>query len=86
MRDRPQRYDQVEELKQRLISGLATCLLIGSYDDVAERIQQLSDAGLDGMAVGLINYIMEMPHVRDGVFPRLERLGLRVPLRDMAEA
>jgi FMNH2-dependent dimethyl sulfone monooxygenase len=83
---RPQRYEQIEELKKYLISGLATCPLIGSYDDVAAKIKQLSEAGLDGMAVGLINYILEMPHVRDGVFPRLERMGLRLPFREMAEA
>ncbi|MGZ5096420.1 MAG: LLM class flavin-dependent oxidoreductase [Burkholderiales bacterium] len=85
LKGRESRYDQIEELKQRLVSGLGTCPLIGSYDDVDNKIRQLSEAGLDGMALGMVNYILEMPHLRDGVFPRLERLGLRVPARDMAE-
>ena len=86
LKGRTSRYDQIEELKQRLVSGLGTCPLIGSYDDVADKIRQLSEAGLDGMALGMVNYIQEMPHLRDGLFPRLERLGLRVPTRELAEA
>jgi hypothetical protein len=44
-------------------------------------LTQLSEAGLDGMAVGLVNYIDEFPVVRDEILPRLERLGLRQPAR-----
>jgi hypothetical protein len=36
------------------------------------------------MALGLVNYISEFPHLRDGVLPRLERMGLRVS-RDRLE-
>ena len=52
---------------------------MGSYDEVAATLQRLSDAGLDGMAVGLVNYIDEFPMLRDELLPRLERLGLRKP-------
>ncbi len=37
----------------------------------------MSDAGLDGMAVGLVNYIADMPVLRDEILPRMKRLGLR---------
>jgi dimethylsulfone monooxygenase len=38
---------------------------------------RLSEAGLDGMALILVNYVREMPVLRDEVLPRLERLQLR---------
>ena len=63
----------------RLIGGVGTYPVIGSYDDIAELYAKMADAGLDGMAVGLVNYITEFPHLRDGVLPRMERLGLRQP-------
>ena len=52
--------------------------MIGSYDEVAATFKRLSDAGLDGMAIALVNYVRELPVIRDEILPRLERLGLRV--------
>jgi alkanesulfonate monooxygenase SsuD/methylene tetrahydromethanopterin reductase-like flavin-dependent oxidoreductase (luciferase family) len=77
---RESRYTDMPQFKERLISGVGTYPIIGSYDDVAEALHRLSEAGIDGMALGLVNYITEFPHLRDGVLPRLERLGLRNPI------
>jgi FMNH2-dependent dimethyl sulfone monooxygenase len=57
--------------------GGATYPIIGSYDQVAEKFLQLANAGLDGMALILVNYVKDMPILRDEVLPRLERLKLR---------
>lgn len=46
-------------------------------DHVANTFKFLSDAGLDGMAIGLVNYIDDFPFFRAEVLPRMERLGLR---------
>jgi FMNH2-dependent dimethyl sulfone monooxygenase len=62
---------------ERVIAGGATFPVIGSYDEVAEKFFKLSQAGLDGMAVILVNYVNEMPVIRDEVLPRLERLKIR---------
>ena len=78
-RGRETPYAKLKELKERLIGGVGTYPVIGSYDDIAELYAKMADAGLDGMAVGLVNYITEFPHLRDGVLPRMERLGLRQP-------
>jgi dimethylsulfone monooxygenase len=67
----------MRRMKERVISGGATFPVIGSYDEVAEKFLQLSQAGLDGMALILVNYVREMPALRDEVLPRLERLNLR---------
>jgi alkanesulfonate monooxygenase SsuD/methylene tetrahydromethanopterin reductase-like flavin-dependent oxidoreductase (luciferase family) len=67
----------LQRLKERLISGLGTFPIVGSYDDAADTFKWMSDAGLNGMAIGLVNYIKEFPALRDEVLPRMARLGLR---------
>jgi hypothetical protein len=64
-------------MKARLISGTGTLPWIGDPDTVANRFKCLSDAGLNGMAFGLVNYIEDFPFFCGEVLPRLERLGLR---------
>ncbi len=73
-------FAQLQKLKERLISGVGTYPVVGSYDEVADQFRWMSDAGLDGMAIGLVNYITEFPHLRDEVLPRMERHGLRLPV------
>lgn len=68
-----------KRLKERLISG-AGHPVIGSYDDAVETFQKLSAAGLDGFALGMINYVDDFKHIRE-LLPRLERVGLRQPHR-----
>jgi alkanesulfonate monooxygenase SsuD/methylene tetrahydromethanopterin reductase-like flavin-dependent oxidoreductase (luciferase family) len=65
------------KIKERLISGVGTYPVVGSYDEVANSFKTMADSGLDGMAIGLIHYIDEFPHIRDEVLPRMERLGIR---------
>lgn len=76
--------DKMRATKERYISGSGTFPVIGSYDDVAATYKRLSDAGLDGMAVALVNYLNEFPGLRDEVLPRMERLGLREPVKAYA--
>ena len=71
------RHARLQELKERFISGGGTYPVIGSYDEVADQIRRLSEAGLDGMALASVNYVREMPVIRDEILPRLERLNLR---------
>jgi alkanesulfonate monooxygenase SsuD/methylene tetrahydromethanopterin reductase-like flavin-dependent oxidoreductase (luciferase family) len=70
-------YDVLRKAMERVISGGATYPVIGSYDEVAATFLRLSEAGLDGMALMLVNYVQEMPVLRDEVLPRLARLKLR---------
>jgi hypothetical protein len=37
------------------------------------------------MAIGLVNYIDEFPILRDEILPRMERLGLREPVKAVRE-
>jgi len=74
---RATRIAALQTLKERLISGLGTYPVVGSYDDVVETFKWLSEAGVNGMAIGLVNYITDFPALRDEVLPRMARLGLR---------
>jgi FMNH2-dependent dimethyl sulfone monooxygenase len=67
----------MRRMMERVISGGFTFPVVGSYDEVAEKFLRLSQAGLDGMALILVNYVTEMPSLRDEVLPRLARLKLR---------
>jgi FMNH2-dependent dimethyl sulfone monooxygenase len=70
-------FDAMKRLKERLISGVGTYPVLGSYDDAAEAFKRMSDAGLGGMAIGLVNYVSDFPALRDEVLPRIQRLCLR---------
>ena len=70
-------HDKIHAMMERFISGGGTFPVIGSYDEVAAKFKFLSDAGLDGMAIAVVNYVQEMPIIQNEVLPRLERLGLR---------
>ncbi len=69
--------ERLRQMKARLISGTGTLPIIGDPDAVAAKFKFLSDAGLDGMAFGLVNYVNDFPFFRAEVMPRLGRLGLR---------
>jgi alkanesulfonate monooxygenase SsuD/methylene tetrahydromethanopterin reductase-like flavin-dependent oxidoreductase (luciferase family) len=74
-----------DKLKARLISG-AGYPIIGSYDDAIETFKRLGSAGFDGLALGMINYVDDFPHIRDEILPRMERAGLREPMSQAATA
>lgn len=71
--------EELRKVKERVVSGTGTFPVIGSPDHCAATFKRLNDAGLDGMALGLVNYINELPFIQAELLPRMERLGLRVP-------
>lgn len=55
------------------------CVLVGSPDDIAEEMAEMSAAGLAGTSISFLDYLESMPYFVQEVLPRLERLGLRAP-------
>jgi FMNH2-dependent dimethyl sulfone monooxygenase len=78
--------EKIPLLRERFVSGTGTFLVKGDPDDVAQQYMQMAEAGLDGIAVALPNFLDDFAVVRDEVLPRLERLGLRTPVRVTATA
>lgn len=54
----------------------------GTPDHVAGELKRLHDAGFSGVAMGFVNYLAELPYFVAEVLPRLEKLGLRLPVMD----
>ena len=52
---------------------------VGTPDKVAGELATVSRAGVRGIAISFVNYLDDLPYVRDEVLPRLERMGLRQP-------
>tara|TARA_Y100001936_G_scaffold252741_1_gene313840 strand:- start:13664 stop:14755 length:1092 start_codon:yes stop_codon:yes gene_type:complete len=51
--------------------------IVGDPDNVAEQLARLSEAGADAVAMGLPNYLNDLPIIVEEVLPRLENRGLR---------
>jgi FMNH2-dependent dimethyl sulfone monooxygenase len=52
--------------------------IIGSPEDVADQIQQLYDAGIDGIQIGFYDYVPDLDFFAANVLPLLERRNLRL--------
>jgi FMNH2-dependent dimethyl sulfone monooxygenase len=64
----------------RAVVGRGHYIAHGTPDEVANALALLHQAGLDGVAIGFVDYVKELPYFIQEVVPRLERLGLRRPL------
>ena len=53
--------------------------VVGDPDDVAATFSAMADAGCDALAMGLPNYLDDLPLFVQEVLPRLEARGLRKP-------
>lgn len=52
--------------------------IVGDPDDVAEALQQLYDAGINGVQLGFYDYEPELAFFAEYVLPRLKTRGLRI--------
>jgi len=75
----------VPMLREKVVSSQSIPVIKGSPDEVAAAFKKLSDDGLDGTAFTMVNYLDDLPIIRDEVIPRLERLGIRVPGTGLVE-
>jgi len=51
--------------------------IVGSPDDVVDKLARIHAAGISGIAFSLVNYLTELPFLAQEVFPRLAKMGLR---------
>lgn len=55
--------------------------IVGSPDDVAEKLARIHSAGIAGIGFSLVNYLTELPFLAQELMPRLERMGMRAPAK-----
>lgn len=78
--DNPNLSDEVKAaMWKRTAGGNGAYPIIGDPDRVVAQMKELSDIGVSGIAMGLVNYLDDFPYIRDEVLPRLEKAGLRHP-------
>jgi alkanesulfonate monooxygenase SsuD/methylene tetrahydromethanopterin reductase-like flavin-dependent oxidoreductase (luciferase family) len=65
------------DYRQRFAGGAGTYPLIGTPENIAATIKEISDEGWSGAALSFLNYTDEMPFFIDRVFPLLADAGLR---------
>lgn len=73
--------DELRDHRLRFAGGHGSYPLIGDPDDIADGLERISATGLAGTTIAFVNYMREFLYFRDEVLPRLERKGLRRPVR-----
>jgi alkanesulfonate monooxygenase SsuD/methylene tetrahydromethanopterin reductase-like flavin-dependent oxidoreductase (luciferase family) len=76
----PKKVGDEEYRKQReylALRGIGGYPFVGTPDSVAAELATLSGAGVRGIAFSMVNYLRELPFLRDEVLPRLQRIGVR---------
>jgi FMNH2-dependent dimethyl sulfone monooxygenase len=71
--------DFIREAEDKAILGMGARQLIGTPDQVAAGLVELSEIGLDGVMLAFLDYERELPHFAETVMPKLVEAGLRSP-------
>jgi dimethylsulfone monooxygenase len=71
----------LEEFKFHFIAGWSGFPLVGTPEQIVDKIQMMSKAGMNGTALSFVNYQEELPQFIREVVPLLEQAGLRKPFK-----
>jgi len=69
----------LEEFKFHFIAGWSGFPLVGTPEQIVDKMLMLSKNGIDGTALSFVNYQQELPEFIDKVVPLMEQAGLRRP-------
>ncbi|MEJ2871347.1 LLM class flavin-dependent oxidoreductase [Actinomycetospora sp. OC33-EN08] len=67
-------------MRQRFAAGAGGFPLVGTAERIAERLEMLSAAGIEGALLTWVDYDAGLAAFTEDVLPRLERAGLRSPI------
>ncbi|MBS4206620.1 LLM class flavin-dependent oxidoreductase [Bacillus sp. FJAT-50079] len=65
------------QARENFMAGWAGWPLVGTPEQVTEKIIELSDTGLSGSLISFLDYEEEMPYFNETVLPMLEQAGYR---------
>jgi dimethylsulfone monooxygenase len=72
--------DYMDKFRRNFIAGWGGYPLIGTPEQVTDRLLELSKTGVDGSLITMVDYNAELPYWNENVMPLLEQAGLRKPL------
>jgi dimethylsulfone monooxygenase len=67
-----------DTLLERLMAGFFGLPLVGTPQQIVERMKQASDAGIDGLAISWVDYHQGLSQYTDKIRPLMIEAGLRV--------
>ncbi len=70
-----------EKRRAQYANGMGGVPIVGDPDHVAGELAKLNESGLRGIALSMVNYAEELPYFAQEVLPRLEKRGIRVPVK-----
>lgn len=70
-------HDLLAEIRERMAVGHGGFPLVGTPEEVADRITALHEAGFSGSTLSFFDYKNEFPYFRDNVLPILRARGIR---------
>src|SRR6185437_261664 len=71
--------ERLDQLRQMVDGSFNMQILVGTPEQIAERLVLLSKAGVDGLNMTFVNYQDELQRVVSNVLPLVEQAGLRRP-------
>jgi alkanesulfonate monooxygenase SsuD/methylene tetrahydromethanopterin reductase-like flavin-dependent oxidoreductase (luciferase family) len=71
-------------IRRRMVLGGGAVPMIGSAESIADQLEALSDAGIDGILLNWVDYLGGIQRFADEVLPLLEARGLREPAQRAA--
>lgn len=69
--------DQIKAFRERFVLGWGGYPLVGTPEQVADGLLSISNAGMDGVILGFLNYESDLIHFGEKVMPLLRQAGLR---------
>jgi dimethylsulfone monooxygenase len=64
---------------ERLAAGRGALTMVGTPEQIVSSMAQLTDAGLDGLALSWVNYDEGLQQMEDDILPLMVQAGLRTP-------
>ncbi|HEY5272642.1 MAG TPA: LLM class flavin-dependent oxidoreductase [Acidimicrobiales bacterium] len=71
--------DEWRARQRPLVAGWGGLPLVGTAEQIVEKLALISEAGVDGIALGWVNYEEGMQQFVDEIQPLMEKAGLREP-------
>ncbi len=70
-------FDQIKAMQERFITGYGGYPLIGTPEQIVDQLVKISDAGVDGMLLGFLDYNEDLKFFGDKILPLMKQAGLR---------
>lgn len=71
--------EMYKKFKERFIAGWGGYPLVGTPEQITDKLIELSKTGVDGTLISMVDYNSELPFWNERVMPLLEQAGLRKP-------